>query len=87
MVRLFDKLTTTTNGINYQPFVLNLSKGWWVKPVFFDGLVGFMPVSRVSFGVTNLGLSLPSYQSSYRFNPLPAKNLIQRFLNFDFHFY
>ena len=32
--------------------------GQWVKPVFFDERVGFIPVSRVYFGVTNLGLSL-----------------------------
>jgi type IV secretory pathway protease TraF len=36
---------------------------WWIKPVFFDELVGFIPVSRVYFGATNLGLLI-------RFNPL-----------------
>ncbi len=38
--------------------------------MFFDELVGPILVSRMYFGVTNLGLSLRLI-SSHSFNPLP----------------
>ncbi len=36
----------------------------WVKPVFFDKLVGFISVFLMYFGVTNQGLSLRLYQAT-----------------------